>query len=60
MKRYELEIIGSDWNIQYVIADGFTPNSNGFYEFYTEEHSVIAVYPIERTIIKNIELNVSE
>ncbi len=60
MKKYELEIIGSDWNIQYVIADGFTPNSYGSYEFYVNNYSVIAVYPIERTIIKNIELNVSK
>jgi hypothetical protein len=59
MKKYELEIIGSKWDKHIVIAETYL-GCNGYYEFKNEYGGTVACYPIDRTIIKNVEIDVSE
>jgi hypothetical protein len=61
MKRYHLEVImGGDFGVDYEVeADVFDYN-NGCYVFKIEQKStymktIVASYPINRTIIKRIE-----
>jgi hypothetical protein len=61
MKRYHLDVItGSDFCVDYEVeADGFDYN-NGCYVFkieqkHTHMKTIVASYPINRTIITKIE-----
>jgi hypothetical protein len=61
MKRYHLEVItGSDFGVDYEVeADGFDYD-NGCYVFKIEQKrtymkTIVASFPINRTIIKRIE-----
>jgi len=59
MKKYELEVIGSKWDKHTVIAETYFV-FDGYYEFRDEYGGTVACYPIDKTIIKNVDIDVSE
>jgi hypothetical protein len=59
MKKYELEVIGSKWDKHTVIAETYFV-FDGYYEFRNEYGATVACYPIDKTIIKNVDIDVSE
>jgi len=69
MNRYHLEIIiGGQYAGQYgmtyqtIEADGFEYGTSGAYRFWSRINNKIenvAMYPIDRTIIRKIEKNIS-
>lgn len=69
MNKYHIEIIaGKNIYKREVVCDGYDYGSTGTYYFYkiVESNSsitkrqVIAHYPIDRTIIANIEYDINE
>lgn len=54
LNKYELEIIGSNWEKQYVYAKNYFVSDRTI-TFFDENERRIAVYPVEITIIKTIE-----
>jgi hypothetical protein len=62
MNKYHIEVMGSQWPIKEVIAEEFKIN-NGCYHFliYQKEslnYREIAIYPIDKTIISDIEYHI--
>jgi hypothetical protein len=56
MKKYYLEVIGgSNPNQLYVVNANYLHIGQRYYKFEAEDNVLLAVYPIERTIIKSIE-----
>lgn len=57
MKKYTGYVVGSHF-VQYleIIADELIASSDGIYNFYLNK-TLIALYPIGKTIIKSIEVN---
>ena len=60
MKKYYLEVIGgTNPNQLYVVNAAsvtISDYSNDIYEFWSEDGEPIAKYPVNRTIIKSIEI----
>ena len=65
MKRFDIEVISGGVIIPYTIeARGFDYSGSGTYYFYTykigshgyKEREIISHFPIDKTIIKNIEV----
>lgn len=54
MKKYELEVIGSKWETHYVYAQNHFVSDRTI-QFLDTDQKVIAVYPIDITIIKSIQ-----
>jgi hypothetical protein len=55
MKKYYIEVIGASKELYTVKADNMLTKSDGCYVFYDEYGSIIASYPIDKSIIKSIE-----
>ena len=54
MKKYYIEVIGGAKSLYVVNASNMEINSKGCYIF-SEGEDTVALYPINRTIIKSIE-----
>jgi len=56
MKKYYLEVIGgTNLNQLYVVNADYLNIGTSYYKFEISG-SVVAIYPIDRTIIKSIEI----
>lgn len=56
MKKYYLEVIGgSNLNQLYVVNADYLDISTSYYKFLVKSN-VVAIYPVDRTIIKSIEV----
>jgi hypothetical protein len=65
MNRYHIQVItGESYMNRKVEADGVSWSDAGLYEFWvkTEKgfNKGVAYYPVNRTIIENIEFNIEE
>jgi hypothetical protein len=66
MNRYHIELISSSQKIKRTVeADGMAWSDSGLYEFwiYDEEKGSrvgVAYYPVNRTIVENIEYNINK
>jgi hypothetical protein len=56
MKKYYIEVIGASKELYTVKADHMLTQLDGCYVFYDEEGNMIASYPINRSIIKSVEI----
>jgi len=66
MNRYLIEVINSTQRIKRTIdANGMAWSDSGLYEFWVMDEATgrkiaIAYYPVNRTIVENIEYNIDK
>jgi sugar lactone lactonase YvrE len=66
MNRYYIEVISSSQKVKRVVeANGMAWSESGLYEFWVMDNTTgrriaVAYYPVNRTIVEQIEYNIDE